>query len=49
MANKSSKEIICKVYQNKKSGQKLITIPQDIYSIRKGDYVKIIKVQVLEF
>ena len=44
---KQNKEIICKVYKNKKTGQKLVTIPQKIRSIQPGDYIQIIKAKVL--
>jgi len=41
---KNEKKLIVKVYKNKKSNQKLITIPK--YSeIKEGDYVEIKKVE----
>jgi len=43
------KSFIAKVYKNKVNGQKLITIPKKFRSINKGDYVKVIKVKVIEF
>ena len=43
------KEVICKVYENQQTGQKLVTIPQRARSISPGDFVKIVKVKVVEF
>jgi len=40
------KEIICKVYKNKKTGQKIVTIPKKYHSIQSGDYIQIKKVKV---
>jgi len=45
MVNK--KDVIVKVYLNKNSDQKLVTIPKDS-QIEAGDYVKIIKMKVVE-
>ena len=41
------KDVIAKVFLNKTSDQKLITIPKDC-DIEAGDYVKIIKMKVIE-
>ena len=43
------KTILVKVYKNRSNGQKLVTIPKKHREIKPGDYVKIIKVRVLEF
>jgi len=43
------KSFLAKVYINKISGQKLITIPKKLRNIKEGDYVKVIKVNVIEF
>ena len=43
------KSFIVKVYKNRKSQQKLVTIPAKYRDIKAGDYVKIIKVKVIEF
>ncbi len=40
------KKIIAKVHVNKLSGQKLVTIPKKIRSIKEGDYVKISRVTI---
>ena len=42
------KEFIAKVYMNKVSGQKLVTIPRKLKTIKKGDFVKVKKVMVVE-
>lgn len=42
-------DIIVKVYKNKLTGQKLITIPKKEWSIKEGDHVKITKVKITEF
>lgn len=46
--NKPKKEekVICRVYVNHISGQKLITIPERCKNIGVGDYVLIKKVEV---
>ena len=36
---KTKKRIIAKVHVNKKSGQKLVTIPRKIRNIKGGDYL----------
>ena len=41
------KEIICKVYENKRNGQRLITIPKKYHSIKPGEYVQVKKVKVV--
>lgn len=43
------KSIIVKVYKNRKSGQKLVTIPKKYRNIKPGDYVKIAKIKIIEF
>ena len=46
MVNKKE-EVIVKVFLHKKANQKLVTIPKDS-NIEAGDYVKIIKMKVVE-
>jgi len=41
--NIEEKRLIAKVYENKKSKQKLVTIPQDS-EINSGDYVEVKKI-----
>lgn len=41
----NSMKIIVKVRQNKKTGQKSVTIPKEAKEIREGDYVEIIRVK----
>jgi len=43
------KQIIVKVYKNRNSGQKLVTIPKKIRTIKPGDYVEVKKVKMIEF
>ena len=38
------KQIIMKVWRNKKANQNLLTIPKDC-NIKEGDYVEIIKIE----
>ena len=38
-------KIIVRVRADKKSGQKIVTIPKDAEHIQKGDYVKIERVE----
>ena len=38
--------IILRVYENKKSKQKIITIPKKIKNIKSGDFVEIKKVKI---
>jgi len=38
--------IILRVYKNKKSGQKLITIPKKINEINEKDFVEVKKVKI---
>jgi hypothetical protein len=49
MVNKDviKKEVIAKVFLHKKANQKLVTIPKDS-NIKDGDFVKIIKMKVIE-
>lgn len=44
----TKKHLITKVYENKSTGQKLVTIPKTYEDIQPGDYIKIIKMEVLE-
>ena len=41
------KEVIVKVFLHKKANQKLATIPKDC-DIQEGDYIKIIKMKMIE-
>jgi len=38
---KDAMELITKIYQNKKSGQRLICIPKKYKKLKVGDYVEI--------
>ena len=38
--------IILRVYENKKSKQKLVTIPKKIKNIKSGDFIEIRKVKI---
>lgn len=38
--------MILKVYENKKSKQKLVTIPKKIKEIKPGDFVEVRKVKI---
>lgn len=40
------KKIIVRVYENKDSKQKLVTIPKKIKNIKPGDFVEIRKVEI---
>jgi len=43
------KTYILRVYENKKSGQKLVTIPKKMRSIKSGDFIEITKVEVIKW
>lgn len=44
-----AKDLIVRVWKNRSNNQKLVTIPKRKKDINEGDFVKIIKVKIIEF